>query len=161
MPVHRTLPYSEQEERLADSWIATINALNVVLYEASDGRVAGRIPSGLPLLLLRTLGCRTGRWRTVTVAYLRDGDSFLVVGSKGGLSRSPHWVHNAKHHPVVHVQVGAEHLQCVATRLDDADATRALQRFAPYYRAFEEYGVRAGERNRTIPVLRLTPIAPA
>ena len=159
--MHRTLPYSEQEERLADSWIATMNALNVVLYEASDGRVAGRIPSGLPLLLLRTLGRTTGRWRTVTVAYLRDGDSYLVVGSKGGLSRSPQWVRNVEEHEVVHVQVGADRFQCVATRLDDDAAEQALERFAPYYRAFREYGVRAAERGRTIPVLRLTPIAPA
>jgi deazaflavin-dependent oxidoreductase (nitroreductase family) len=159
--VHRTLAYDDHEERLADTWIALMNAVNVTLYEASDGRVAGRIPSGLPLMLLRTVGRRTGRWRTVTVAYLRDGDSFLVVGSKGGLSRAPHWVANAAAHPVVDVQIGADHVQCIATRLDDADAAAAIERFAPYYRAFEDYGVRAAERGRTIPVLRLTPFGRA
>ena len=134
-----------------------MNAINVALYQASDGRVAGRIPSGVPLLLLTTQGRVTNRPRTVTVAYLRTDDGYAVVGSNGGLSTDPAWVLNATANPSVVVQVGAQRHRCTARVLDQAGADAVISELAASYRAFEQYGDRAGVHDRQIPVLHLTP----
>ena len=158
MPVHRDLAYDEWEERLARQWIGAMNAINVALYDVSDGRVAGAIPSGLPLLLLTTRGRSSGRARTVTVVYLaRDGDWF-VVASNGGLSRHPAWYANALADPEVSVQIGATVHPCRAEAVDADEAASVIAELAAGYRAFDEYGDRAGASDRRIPVLRLHPV---
>lgn len=135
-----------------------MNAINVDLYRWSDGRVAGRIPSGVPLLLLTTVGRKTGRLRTVTVAYLETDRGYAVVGSNGGLSTDPAWVLNAMKNPSVVVQVGAERHRCTARVLGDSTAVTAssvMAELSEKYRAFEQYQLRAG--GRQISVLHLTP----
>jgi deazaflavin-dependent oxidoreductase (nitroreductase family) len=159
VPVHRNQPYDAWEERIARQWIGAMNAINVALYDISDGRVAGAIPSGLPLLLLTTTGRVTGRPRTVTVVYLARDDDYYVVASNGGLSRHPAWFANALADPRVLVQVGAEEFECTAEALADAEAADVIAELAQGYRAFDEYGDRAGSADRRIPVLRLVPMA--
>jgi F420H(2)-dependent quinone reductase len=60
--------------------------LHAALYRATGGRIghaAGRITN----LLLTTTGRRSGQPRTVPLAYLADGDRFVVVASNGGAGR--------------------------------------------------------------------------
>ena len=157
MPVRRDQAYSPDEERIARGWIGAMNAINVELYQWSDGRVAGRIPSGVPLLLLTTRGRVTNKMRTVTVAYLQTDDGYAVVGSNGGLSTDPAWVLNAEKNPSVVVQVGAERNRCTARPLDESTTVTAswvMSELSEKYRAFEQYQLRAGDRR--ISVLHLT-----
>src|SRR5918997_3375059 len=74
------------------------------IYELSDGRLGHRL-LGVPCLLLRTTGRRTGRSRTTALVYARDGDDYLVVGSLGGSDQAPGWLHNVRARPEVSVQV--------------------------------------------------------
>jgi hypothetical protein len=53
------------------------------IYELSGGRIGGHL-GRTPMLLLRTTGRKTGHPRTVALLYHRDGDHYVVVGSKGG-----------------------------------------------------------------------------
>src|SRR5438874_147032 len=69
---------------------------------------AGKVQSGLPLLLLTTTGAKTGRQRTTPVAYLADGDRVVVFASKGGGPTSPDWYHNLVANASVTVEVGGE-----------------------------------------------------
>jgi deazaflavin-dependent oxidoreductase (nitroreductase family) len=74
------------------------------LYEKTDGRV-GHGMIGVPCLLLRTTGRKSGQTRTSALVYARDGDDYLLVGSNGGSDRPPGWVHNVRADPEVEVQV--------------------------------------------------------
>jgi deazaflavin-dependent oxidoreductase (nitroreductase family) len=76
-----------------------------LLYEKTDGRVGASL-AGRPMLLLRTVGRRTGTPRTAALLYVRDGENHVVVASKGGDPRHPGWFHNLVAAPDVEIQVG-------------------------------------------------------
>ena len=50
--------------------------LHSMLYRLSNGRIGGRFIAGSPILLLTTIGRRTGKQRTRPLAYVRDSDRF-------------------------------------------------------------------------------------
>ena len=77
------------------------------IYKRTDGRL-GHHMIGVPCLLLRTTGRRSGATRTNGLVYARDGDAYLVVPSNGGADKAPAWLHNLKAHPDVEVQIGRE-----------------------------------------------------
>src|SRR5437764_15481192 len=60
------------------------------LYKQTDGRI-GHGMLGVPTLLLRTTGRRSGATRTNALVYARDGEAWLVVASNGGATRPPGW----------------------------------------------------------------------
>jgi deazaflavin-dependent oxidoreductase (nitroreductase family) len=174
MPVRRSDVYEPWEEELARVWIKFMNATNVMLYQASDGRVGGSIPSGTPLMLLTTRRKSNGRLHTVTIVYL-DGeeigrpDQWFVVGSNGGLSRDPGWVVNIKADPHVKVQIGADHYETTAAEVDPTvlDPQTVIDALAKGYRPFGDYQRRAGatrrapsESGRVIKVIEIAKVRP-
>src|SRR5947207_6345150 len=74
------------------------------LYKQTDGRV-GHGMLGVPTLLLRTTGRRSGATRTNALVYARDGDDCLVVASNGGPDRPPGWLHNLRGGPDGEIQL--------------------------------------------------------
>lgn len=89
---------SETLERLSRKLGLGLLHLHQAIYEGTGGRVGHRL-LGVPCLLLRTTGRRTGRSRTSALVYARDGEDYLVVGSLGGSDRTPGWLHNVRAHP--------------------------------------------------------------
>lgn len=75
------------------------------IYIDTDGRLGHRL-LGLPTLLLRTTGRRSGKTRTNGLVYARDGERYLVVPSNGGARRAPGWLHNLQANPEVEIQIG-------------------------------------------------------
>ena len=90
------------------------------LYIASDGRVGHKM-IGVPTLLLRTTGRRSGATRTNGLVYARDGADYLVVPSNGGADRPPAWLHNLKADPAVEIQIGRERRPATARVVEAAD----------------------------------------
>ena len=82
------------------------------LYETTDGRVTWL--GGLPVLLLRTIGRKSGAERTAALVYLQDGKALVVVASNGGSARPPAWLLNIEKTPAVGVQIGRERRQMQA-----------------------------------------------
>jgi deazaflavin-dependent oxidoreductase (nitroreductase family) len=65
----------------------------------ADMRAHGGVPSqgmfaGRRLLILTTTGAKTGQPRTAVVAYRKDGDRWVIAGSKGGSDDNPSWIAN-------------------------------------------------------------------
>src|SRR4051794_982343 len=85
---------------LAEALTPHVLRLHQRLYESSDGRVGHRM-LGVPTLLLRTTGRRSGATRTNGLVYARDGDDYLVVASNGGADQAPAWLHNVRADPEV------------------------------------------------------------
>ncbi len=95
------------------------------LYKATDGRIGHRL-IGVPTLLLRTTGRRSGEVRTSSLVYARDGADFLVVASKGGADQPPAWLLNVEAKPEVEIQIGRKRqpARCRAVDPSDPDHTR-------------------------------------
>jgi deazaflavin-dependent oxidoreductase (nitroreductase family) len=126
------------------------------LYKLSDGRIGHRM-IGVPTLLLRTTGRRSGATRTNSLVYARDGDDYLVVASNGGADRPPAWLHNLRANPDVEIQVARDRRKGVARVLEpsDPDYDRLWQIVNDHnqdrYRAYQK------QTERAIPVIAVTP----
>lgn len=111
------------------------------------------------LLLLTVRGARSGKRRTVPLAYHRDGDRYVVAASKGGAPANPDWYRNLVINPDVEVEVGAQRFTARATPLPGgAERDRLYARHAELMPGFHDYEKRT---SRTIPVVVLEPLADA
>lgn len=126
------------------------------IYDLSDGRV-GHHMLGVPCLLLRTTGRRTGKSRTSALVYARDGEDYVVVASLGGSDRAPAWLHNVRSQPRVGVQVGRRRFPASATVVEQhaEDYTRLWRLVNQVNRG--RYDRYQAKTSRSIPLVRLTP----
>ena len=92
---------------MADAIQGPVLKLHQQLYERSDGMVGHRI-LGVPALLLRTTGRRSGAQRCSALMYAADGSDHVVVASNGGSDRPPGWLHNVRAKPGVEIQIGRD-----------------------------------------------------
>jgi F420H(2)-dependent quinone reductase len=100
--------------------------LHDTIYKGTNGRIGHHVPGIPPSLLLHTTGAKTGRPRSTSLTYAKDGDSYLIVASKGGDPRSPGWYHNLKANPNVEINVGQQRFGVTAKPVlpDDPDYAR-------------------------------------
>ncbi len=94
--------------------------LHQLLYERTDGRMGHRT-IGVPTLLLRTTGRRTGAKRTNALVYAKDGDEYVVVASNGGADNPPGWLFNVIAEPQVEIQVAQTKTAGMARVLEAGD----------------------------------------
>ncbi|MFZ0226141.1 MAG: nitroreductase family deazaflavin-dependent oxidoreductase [Mycobacterium sp.] len=129
------------------------NERNIAEFRTNHGRVSGPF-EGAPVLVLHTVGARSGTPRTNIMMYLADGERYLVFPSNRGADNNPDWYWNLKANPDVRIEVGDDIVDAHATDLqgDERDDRYALQ--AERYPAFAEY---QRMTPRTIPVVALTP----
>ena len=123
------------------------------LYEHSGGLWGHRFGK-LKMLLLRTRGRKTGRTRTSALLYERDGDAFVVVGSKGGSDSPPAWLLNLQADPEVEVQIGTRRLPArarVATKSERSRLWPEMTRMWPQYARYQQ------RTSREIPLVLLLP----
>lgn len=107
------------------------------------------------LLLLGTVGARTGLPRTTPMMFHRDGDRVLVIASNMGAPAHPGWYHNLLAHPAVHVEVDDDAYDAVAEPVTGAERERLWELLTTAYPFFAEHAAQAG---RTIPVIALTRV---
>jgi len=129
-----------------------------LIYELSGGRIGERI-GRVPMLLLRTRGRKTGRVRTAALLYHRDGDHYVVVGSKGGSDSAPAWLLNLKTTPEVEVQVGTKRFPATGHIASAAQRRRLWPEVVRLWPQYERY---QSQTRRPIPlvILARTPAAP-
>ncbi len=122
-----------------------VGRLHAAVYRATGGRV-GHVAGGISNLLLTTTGRRSGAPRTVPLAYLPDGERWIVVASNGGADRHPAWWLNLQRTPEAVVQVKGETIPVRARRATDAEWARLwpeLKRVNPFYAQYERITRRA------------------
>jgi deazaflavin-dependent oxidoreductase (nitroreductase family) len=131
--------------------------LHDTIYRKTDGRIGHQIPGMPPSLLLHTIGAKTGKQRTTTLTYAKDGDSYVVVASKGGDDQNPGWYHNLRKRPDCEINVGAKRIPVTARKVgpDDADYPR-LWELVNKNNA-NRYSGYQSRTSRPIPVFLLTP----
>ena len=89
---------------------------HALLYRLSGGRILGRI-GGQDVLLLQTVGRRTGRSRSTPVQYLPHDHAFVVVAANRGAARPPAWYLNLCAAPRARVRVGSDDVEVLAREL--------------------------------------------
>ena len=130
--------------------IKEINARVIKQFRAG-GEIDGMNRDGL--LLLTTMGARSGRSRTTPMMFHRDGDRLLVIASNIGAPRHPDWYRNLLAHPRVVVEVGHERFDAHAVPLAGTDLDRQWSVLKQTYPFFADHEAKT---SREIPVVALT-----
>ena len=124
-------------------------------FRANAGKVGGRY-TDRTLLLLHTVGAKSGQERINPVAYIKDGNRFVISASKGGAPTNPDWYHNIIAHPLVTLEVGTEQFQARAEVTSEPERTRLYDKIVEMMPSFAEYREKT---TRSIPVITLTPVS--
>jgi deazaflavin-dependent oxidoreductase (nitroreductase family) len=113
---------------------------------------------GLPLVLLTTVGAKTGQPRqTVLMGFPWGQDHWLVLASSMGMARNPAWLYNLARNPDrVDVQIGGRKMTVRAETLTAAEREDAWPKIVARSRRFAGYRQKT---DRQIPIVRLTRIA--
>jgi len=123
-------------------------------FRANGGKVGGRF-EGKSLLILHTIGAKSGQERVNPVAYVRDGERYVVIASKGGAPDNPDWYYNILAHPDLTIEVGSEIFPVRARVTEEPERTRLYNKMAGMMDSFNEYRQKT---DRVIPVIVLTPV---
>ena len=123
-------------------------------FRANNGKVGGRF-EGKTLLLLHTTGARSGQERVNPVAYVRNGEKYVVIASKGGAPTNPGWYYNILAHPRLTVEVGTETFQVDAKVAEEPERTRLYDKMVEMLPGFDDY---RRKTERVIPVIVLTTV---
>jgi deazaflavin-dependent oxidoreductase (nitroreductase family) len=123
-------------------------------FRSRGGKVGGYF-EGAPMLLLHTEGRRSGKEHVTPLVYLRDGDRWVVIGSKGGAPAHPDWVRNLEANPEATIEVGTERIAVRATIVwEGAERDELYARQVAARPAFADYE-RKTAGIRTIPAVVL------
>lgn len=128
------------------------NAAIIAEFRANSGQVAAPYDDPPPMILLHTIGAKSGREHIVPMRALPVGEALYVFASAHGSARNPDWYHNLVAHPEIMIEIGTETLPVRATEVLGEERERIFTRQAARFPIFAEYQRRL---ERTIPVMRL------
>jgi deazaflavin-dependent oxidoreductase (nitroreductase family) len=124
---------------------------HVRAYRESKGE-HGYIWNNAPTLLLTTKGRRSGQMRTTPLIFVRDGDNYAVIASKGGAPENPDWYQNLQADPRLQVQVKADVFDARARTAHGAERARIWAEAVKAWPQYEDY---LRKTDREIPVVVL------
>jgi deazaflavin-dependent oxidoreductase (nitroreductase family) len=127
--------------------------LHTLAYKASHGRLGGTA-YGVPVVLLESVGRKSGKRRTHPLLCGEDGDNLVVIASKGGVDRHPAWYLNMKANPETNAWWKGEERRVRAREASGAERERLWAMMAGLYPDYEDYQRRT---DRQIPVVVLEP----
>ena len=127
--------------------------LQIVVFRLSKGKAMGTM-RGMPVLLLTTVGRKSGKQRTTPLMYIRAGDSYVVTASNNGKGRHPAWLSNLQVTPQVQIEVPGQRLEVqaeVATQAEQERRWPQLEAEAPFFDKYRQ------KTTRAIPMVLLNP----
>ncbi len=129
-------------------------AAHVSLYRLTGGAI-GRRAQNMPVLLLTTIGRKSGKQHTTPLVYLEDGDGFVVVASNGGQGKLPNWWLNMRQNKQAYIEIGRKRLRVSVQEANPEERQRLWPRVVAGYSGYEKYQQRTPY---TIPLVILHPI---
>lgn len=126
---------------------------HVSLYRLTGGTLGGKM-AGRPMLLLTTVGRKSGQERVTPIMYSSDGNRFILIASNGGAPKHPQWWFNLQVQPQARVQVKQQIVTVIASQPDPEERQRLWSLVTSKYPNFADYQKRT---IREIPVVVLTP----
>ena len=130
----------------------------VELYERSGGTEGTTLrDTGLPVIIVTHTGNKTGAIRKTPLMRVKDGATYVLVGSVGGAPKHPVWVHNLRANPAVELRDHtAVHRMRVREVDDPAERARLWKLAVTAYPPYEEYQAKT---TRQIPLFVAEPRA--
>jgi deazaflavin-dependent oxidoreductase (nitroreductase family) len=120
----------------------------IASFRANGGRVKGR---RFPVILLTTIGAKSGKPRITPLNFSLDGDRLVVIASKGGSATHPGWYLNLLADPEVTIELGSETFRARAKTVEEPERTRLFDQQAEQMPFFDSYRKRV--KARQIPVV--------
>jgi deazaflavin-dependent oxidoreductase (nitroreductase family) len=142
--------------------IKTMSTVNVAIYRWTGGllgstwRVGGAFPWGIPVLLLTTIGRKSGEPRIQPLLFIEDGDNVIIVASHGGLLEDPLWYKNLQANPECTVQIKRRKTKMKARTAAPDECEALWPKLVAHYPDFASYETWT---DRVIPVVILEPSA--
>lgn len=132
-------------------------AIHVALYRATGGKIGARFMGG-NVLILTTVGRRSGQRRDTPVMYVRDPeqDRYAVIASNGGAAKHPAWFHNATAAGSAEIQVRDRRIAVGVRQATEEERARLWPLAVADYKGFDDYQKKT---QRHIPMLLLDPRA--
>ena len=132
------------------------NAEVIAWFRSHDGDVPAPYPDPPPMLILHTIGRRSGKEHLTPMRGLPGEQGWYVFGSAHGSEHDPDWVKNLRANPNIEIEIGVETIPVLATELTGEERDdvfgRQVDRF-PYF------GELQAKLDRRIPVIHLQPLA--
>jgi F420H(2)-dependent quinone reductase len=144
------MPLTGEYEPSAASWARD----QVDLYERSGG-TQGTDMNGLPVIILTSLGARSGKVRKTPLMRVEHDGQYAVVASRGGAPSNPVWYNNLTANPHVELQDGPVRKDYQAREVHGGERDTWWERAVAAYPDYAEY---QKNTDRTIPVFVLTPV---
>lgn len=128
----------------------------VELYEGSGGTQGTTLrETGLPVIIVTNTGNRTGAIRKTPLMRVKDGDNYVLVGSRGGAPTNPQWVYNLRSHTEVEIRDETSVYDMRVREVEDAEERARLWEIC--VAAFPPYADYQKRTSRTIPVFVAEP----
>ena len=145
------MPLSGEYQPSPEQWVRD----QVALYEGSGG-TEGTTLRGVPVVVLTSLGAKSGKIRKNPLMRVEHQGEYAVVASQGGAPKNPTWYHNLIAHPLVELQDGGVRQDMTARELEGAERdlwwSRAVE-------VWPDYATYQTKTSRIIPVFVLEPMA--
>jgi deazaflavin-dependent oxidoreductase (nitroreductase family) len=128
---------------------------NVIAEFREKGGKVGGMFEGAPMILVHSIGAKSGVERVTPLVYLADDSRLFIFASKAGADDNPAWYHNLVANPKTTVELGAETFAATASVLTGAERDDVFAKQVVAQPSFAEY---ARKTTRIIPVIELTRI---
>ena len=134
-------------------WIKVLMAMNVFLYRLSRGSLGSRM-AGQSVLLLHTVGRKSGNAFTTPLNYYQDGESYVIVASNWGKEYHPAWFYNLMQQDRTTIQVKNKEIRVIASQA----AGEEYDRLWKVVTSQNDYYIRYQKQtDRKIPLILLKP----
>lgn len=121
----------------------------------SSGGTEGTDMKGMPVILLTTVGAKTGKLRKTPLMRVEHDGQYAIVASLGGAPKNPVWYYNVAANPRVELQDGTVTGDYDAREVFGEEKSQWWQRAVTAYPDYAEYQEKT---DRQIPVFVLTPV---
>jgi F420H(2)-dependent quinone reductase len=128
--------------------------LHARLYRISGGRFLSHWFAGAPVMVLETIGRRSGNKRATPVLYLRDGDRLVVLAANAGSDRTPAWWLNLREAEAGEVVIGRRRMRVRPRLMAGAERDRLWRAFVAMYPQADHY---RRFTDRVLPLIALEP----
>lgn len=146
-----SMPLSGEYEPSSEQWVRD----QVALYESSGGK-EGTTLRGVPVVILTSLGAKSGKLRKNGLMRVEHEGTYAVVASQGGAPKHPTWYHNLVANPLVELQDGPVRQDMTAREAAGEERESWWARAVEVWPDYAEYQTKT---DRVIPVFILEPVA--
>jgi F420H(2)-dependent quinone reductase len=144
----------DPQERPVFAWLFKLfTKIQVAIFRSTNGKMLASMRD-MPILLLSTVGRKSGRIRTTPLMYLRDGENYVIIASNNGRDRHPAWFYNLQASPQVEIEIPGKRLQATASVASPDERDHLwpiLVAKAPFYDGYRK------KTSRSIPMVFLKP----